>query len=107
MHRGLELSGCTRHAIPPRRVTKKSATRVSVGVRRAGSSFSGSVTGGSGTLSACNPSDKLPKLTFTLRAVYNFSKDNYDKNAAYNVMKWILSPPEAQAANDLAMRRKK
>ncbi|KAK2802127.1 hypothetical protein FQN50_007491 [Emmonsiellopsis sp. PD_5] len=54
----------------------------------------------------CNPSDKLPKLVFKLRAVYNLSKDTYDKNAAYNVMQWILSPPEAQPAKDLAIRGK-
>ncbi|KJF61017.1 uncharacterized protein CIMG_04666 [Coccidioides immitis RS] len=55
----------------------------------------------------CNPSDKLPKLIFTLRAIYNFGKDNYDKSTAYDVMKWILSPPEAPPAKELAMRGKK
>jgi hypothetical protein len=55
----------------------------------------------------CNPSDKLPRLTLTLRAIYNLGHDNYNKNSAYDVMKWILTPPEAQLDKELAIRGKK
>ncbi|KKZ60868.1 hypothetical protein EMCG_04459 [[Emmonsia] crescens] len=42
----------------------------------------------------CNPSEKHTTLAITLRAVYNLSHDNYDKTAAFDAMKWILTPPE-------------
>ncbi|PGG98388.1 hypothetical protein AJ80_09538 [Polytolypa hystricis UAMH7299] len=49
----------------------------------------------------CDPSEKYPMLTFTLRAIYNLGKENYDKEVAFDVLKWILSPPEP--AKELAM----
>ncbi|EFW14782.1 conserved hypothetical protein [Coccidioides posadasii str. Silveira] len=39
----------------------------------------------------------LPKLIFTLRAIYDLSRDNYDKNTVYTVMEWIRSPPRPQS----------
>ena len=53
----------------------------------------------------CDPSDEHAKLIFTLRAEYNLNRDNYDKKAAYSVMKWILIPPEP--ARGLPVRCKK
>ncbi|KAK2806748.1 hypothetical protein FQN50_005746 [Emmonsiellopsis sp. PD_5] len=51
-----------------------------------------------------NPSERYPVLTFTLRAIYNLAKDNYDKEVAFDVLKWILSPPEP--ATEVAVRGK-
>lgn len=53
----------------------------------------------------CDPSEKYPTLAVTLRAIYNLGHDNYDKTVAFDVMKWILTPPEP--AKQLAVRGKK
>ncbi|KAF3480568.1 uncharacterized protein GIQ15_05915 [Arthroderma uncinatum] len=52
-----------------------------------------------------NPSEPYPTLAFTLRAVIKLNKENYSKEAAYEVLKWILCPPEAPKV--LATREKK
>ncbi|KAK2764380.1 hypothetical protein FQN54_009074 [Arachnomyces sp. PD_36] len=49
-----------------------------------------------------NPSERYPTLTFTLKAIYNLGKDNYDKEIAFDVLKWILSPP--RPAKEVAVR---
>ncbi|KAL1957302.1 hypothetical protein VTO42DRAFT_6210 [Malbranchea cinnamomea] len=54
----------------------------------------------------CTPSQKLPVLRLTLRAIYTMGHDTYNKNTAYEVIQWILSPPEARVAKELAMRGK-
>ncbi|KMP07296.1 hypothetical protein CIRG_06977 [Coccidioides immitis RMSCC 2394] len=54
---------------------------------------------------SCNPSETYPTLTLTLRAIYKLGEDNYDKEVAFDVLKWILSPPEP--AKQLSMRGKK
>ncbi|PGH36584.1 hypothetical protein GX50_00621 [[Emmonsia] crescens] len=51
-----------------------------------------------------NPSERYPTLTFTLKAIYNLTKDNYDKEIAFDILKWILSPP--QPAKEVAVRGK-
>ena len=50
----------------------------------------------------CNPSETYPTLTLTLRAIYGLGEKTYDKNVAFDVLKWILSPPEP--AKELAVR---
>ncbi|KAK2865469.1 hypothetical protein FQN49_003536 [Arthroderma sp. PD_2] len=52
-----------------------------------------------------NPSETYPTFSYTLRTMYNLNHDNYDKEAAYDVLKWILSPPDAPM--ELAVREKK
>ncbi|KAK2757190.1 hypothetical protein FQN54_004704 [Arachnomyces sp. PD_36] len=50
----------------------------------------------------CRPSDPLPTLTLTLRAIYTLGTDTYNKNTAFEVLQWILSPPDAPPpANEL------
>ncbi|KAM5434762.1 hypothetical protein MferCBS31731_006534 [Microsporum ferrugineum] len=44
-----------------------------------------------------NPSEKYPTLTYTLRAIYDLNKKNYDKEAAFTAVQWILSPPDPVA----------
>ncbi|GBF60807.1 hypothetical protein TMEN_3262 [Trichophyton mentagrophytes] len=39
------------------------------------------------------PSETYPTITFTLRAIYDLNED-YDKEVAYTVLQWILSPPK-------------
>lgn len=41
----------------------------------------------------CNPADPLTKLTFRLMVDDVLSTENYQKETAYKVLKWILSPP--------------
>lgn len=53
----------------------------------------------------CNPSEKYPTLNLTLRAIYNLGAENYDQKVAFDILKWILSPPEP--ARELAVRGKK
>ncbi|EGC46799.1 conserved hypothetical protein [Histoplasma capsulatum var. duboisii H88] len=52
----------------------------------------------------CDPSERNPTLTLTLRAVYNLGKDNYDKRVAFDILKWIFCPPEP--ARELAISGK-
>ncbi|PGG96490.1 hypothetical protein AJ80_09821 [Polytolypa hystricis UAMH7299] len=56
----------------------------------------------------CNPSDKWPRLILALRAIYDFGKKTYNKKTAFEVMQWILSPPEARPdLEGLPIRSKK
>ncbi|KKZ61653.1 hypothetical protein EMCG_03838 [[Emmonsia] crescens] len=52
----------------------------------------------------CNPLEMYPVLTLTLRAIYNLSKDNYDKKVAFDILKWIFCPPKP--AKGLTIRGK-
>lgn len=42
------------------------------------------------------PSEKHPTLDLNLRAKYTLTKAGYDKNVAFDVLKWILDPPQAE-----------
>ncbi|EFR04550.1 hypothetical protein MGYG_07555 [Nannizzia gypsea CBS 118893] len=40
------------------------------------------------------PSETYPVLTFTLRGIYDLNAEKYDKEVAYTLIQWILSPPK-------------
>ncbi|PGG95610.1 hypothetical protein AJ80_09930 [Polytolypa hystricis UAMH7299] len=42
----------------------------------------------------CDPSNKYPTLTCTLRGQYNLSMSCYNKSSVHEIVKWILCPPE-------------
>ncbi|QVM07123.1 hypothetical protein D8B26_001827 [Coccidioides posadasii str. Silveira] len=42
------------------------------------------------------PSEKHPTLNLILRAIYTLNNANYDKKVAFDVLKWILDPPQAE-----------
>ncbi|KAK2801735.1 hypothetical protein FQN50_007650 [Emmonsiellopsis sp. PD_5] len=44
----------------------------------------------------CNPSKKLPTLTFTLRGLYDLDISCYNKDTAREIVKWILCPAGPQ-----------
>ncbi|KAK2810933.1 hypothetical protein FQN50_002524 [Emmonsiellopsis sp. PD_5] len=58
----------------------------------------------------CRPSDPLPTLSLTLRAIYTLAADTFYKNTAFEVLQWILSPPDAPPPAkelEMAIRSKK
>ncbi|OJD27004.1 hypothetical protein ACJ73_01601 [Blastomyces percursus] len=42
----------------------------------------------------CNPSEKFPVLTFTLRGLYDLDMSCYNKDTARGIIKWILCPAD-------------
>ncbi|PGH07908.1 hypothetical protein AJ79_06116 [Helicocarpus griseus UAMH5409] len=44
----------------------------------------------------CNPSEKLPTLTFTLRGLYDLRMSCYNKDTVCEIVKWILCPSDPQ-----------
>ncbi|PGG97181.1 hypothetical protein AJ79_09318 [Helicocarpus griseus UAMH5409] len=53
----------------------------------------------------CDPSNRYPTLTCTLRGLYNLSMSCYDKSSVHKIVKWILCPPKL--AWEVPLRGKK
>lgn len=42
----------------------------------------------------CDPSNPLPTLTFSVRALYTLSMSCFDKTALQDVVRWAVCPPD-------------